>query len=171
MGTDKALLVIDGSPMAARVVAAMHAAGIDEVVCIGGDLVALTALGLSAVADDHPGEGPLGGIISALRWAAPRADVILIAPCDLLAPSAGAFVATMAGLTTASVAIPVVGGASQPLNAAYRVSALGPLEEAFSSGERSVRQALERLPTNAVDTVDAAAMADADAPGDLPTEG
>ena len=39
---------------------------------IGGDADALADMGFRAVPDDHPGEGPLGGIICALRQAALR---------------------------------------------------------------------------------------------------
>jgi molybdopterin-guanine dinucleotide biosynthesis protein A len=170
MGTDKALLVVDGSPMAVRVVDAMAAAGIDDVVCVGGDRAALGALGLTVIPDDHPGDGPLGGIITALRWAAKRADVVLVAPCDLLVPSAALFTATMAGLTERPVVLPVTAGSAQPLNAAYRVGALEPLVEAFASGERSVKAAITRMPSTEVTTIGAAALADADGPGDLPTE-
>jgi molybdopterin-guanine dinucleotide biosynthesis protein A len=66
MGTDKALLEVDGVAMAVRVARALDAAGATEVMCIGGDAPALAALGLIVVTDRHPGDGPLGAVITAL---------------------------------------------------------------------------------------------------------
>ena len=171
MGEDKALLVVAGAPMAARVAEALHASGIDEVICVGGALTALASHGLEVIADDHPGEGPLGGIVTALRWAAARgATGVVVAPCDLLAPSATALAATRARAGAAAVALPVVGGASQPLHGAYRVEALASLEAAFADGERSVKRALRRLAVDELHDLDPGAMADADTPEDLAAE-
>ena len=56
--------------MAVRAADALRAGGATEVVAVGGDLPGLGAVGLDARGDDHPGEGPLGGILTALRLAA-----------------------------------------------------------------------------------------------------
>ena len=61
MGRDKATLPVDGVPMAARVADALRRAGAEPVLAVGGDQAALEALGLTWVADRHPGEGPSGG--------------------------------------------------------------------------------------------------------------
>lgn len=58
MGRDKGLLPVDGVPMAVRVEMALRAAGAAEVVAVGGDAPALTALGLTVVADDMSLLGP-----------------------------------------------------------------------------------------------------------------
>ena len=68
MGRDKALLEIEGIPMARRVAEVMRLAGCIPVFAVGP---ARLAAGLDVVSDDHPGEGPLGGILTALRAAAP----------------------------------------------------------------------------------------------------
>lgn len=167
MGTDKALLALDGSPMAMRVAAALAAAGAGEVVCVGGDDRGLRALGLDVVADRHAGEGPLGGILTALEVA--RGAVVLVAPCDLLAPDPRTFAAIVEGaVPPALAAVPVVGGQRQPLNAAYRGDAAPLLQAAFAAGERSVRRALATVPVIELHGLDPATLADADEPGDLP---
>ena len=81
MGTDKALLVVDGQPLAVIVADALRTAGADRVVAVGGDLDGLRALGLDAVPDLHAGEGPLGGILTALD--ATTEDVVVVLACDL----------------------------------------------------------------------------------------
>src|SRR5437016_12106711 len=85
MGRDKALMPIDGVPMATRVARALEQAGADNVTCVGGDVIALRELGLVAVVDEWEGTGPLGGVISSLG--ATSAPLSLVAPCDLLDPS------------------------------------------------------------------------------------
>ena len=78
-GSDKALAPFGSSTVGARVVAALRNGGIDPVVAIGG--TAGTGLGLPTVADLRPGQGPLGGLATALLWA--RTGWVLAAPCDL----------------------------------------------------------------------------------------
>jgi molybdopterin-guanine dinucleotide biosynthesis protein A len=168
MGTDKALLTMDGVAMAVRVAHVLAAAGAAEVRCIGGDADELGALGLTVVADEHPGEGPLGGLLTALG--ATRLPYVVVAPCDLVAPDPGVAQAVLEALVVspgAEAAIPVVGGVRQPLDGAYRRSCLPALRAAFDRGERSVKRALEVLTLVEVTTVEAAALADADTPEDL----
>ena len=71
-GRDKATYLHNGTPLAKISLLALREAGASEVFSIGGDADALGDMGFSAVPDEHPGEGPLGGIICALRQAALR---------------------------------------------------------------------------------------------------
>jgi molybdopterin-guanine dinucleotide biosynthesis protein A len=66
MGRDKALVEVDGLPMASRVAAALTAAGCRSAVAVGGDAAVHARLGLSSVPDRWPGEGPLGAIVTVL---------------------------------------------------------------------------------------------------------
>src|SRR5437868_8606734 len=108
MGRDKALLTIDGVAMAVRVAHALTAAGACAVCCIGGDVSALTALGLDAAGGDHPHVGPLGGVLTALARSGSRP--VLVAPCDLAAPEASSFRRLIDALRSsdADAAVPVV---------------------------------------------------------------
>jgi molybdopterin-guanine dinucleotide biosynthesis protein A len=153
--------------MAVRVARELEAAGAHDVICAGGDTEQLQALGLTVVADDEPGQGPLGGLLSAFR--ATDAGELLVAPCDLLAPSAAAFATIVDALraTDAHAAIPMIDRVAQPLNGAYRAAAYQPLADQFARGERSVKRALRAIRVTVVHTVDRAALADADTPGDL----
>ena len=83
MGRDKALIEVDGVPMARRVADALEEGRADPVLCIGGDQAALEALGLEFLADDRPGEGPLGGLLTALEWAEGMPwDAVVVSACD-----------------------------------------------------------------------------------------
>ncbi|MCY4176083.1 MAG: molybdenum cofactor guanylyltransferase [Acidimicrobiaceae bacterium] len=82
MGTDKAFIVVDGEPMVLRAARALQAAGVRRTVVVGGDEPRLKALGLETLADDHPGEGPLGAVLTALTslqgaGVAQRPDIVL----------------------------------------------------------------------------------------------
>lgn len=169
MGRDKALLEVGGRPLVLAAVDALAAAGATEVFVVGGDAPALTALGLVVVADDHPGEGPLGGLVTALGVVG--CDRLVLLSCDLLAPSPDAVRAVVGALDDvpgAMWAAPVTEGRRQFLHGAYRAQARGHWAAAFAAGERSLRRPAEELPGILVTEVDPAALADADEPGDLP---
>lgn len=129
MGCDKALIEIDGRPMAARVADALRAGGCAPVLAVGGDGHALAAVGLVPVTDRWPGEGPLGGLATALsvaedvssagrlavgaaadRRAGGRPDdepfsdpTVVVAPCDWLRPDAAVVHALLQALGRASI--------------------------------------------------------------------
>jgi len=144
MGRDKSTMLVDGVPMAARVAAALAAGGCVHVVAIGGDRA---ALGLTVVPDLHPGEGPLGGIITALRQLPDEVEAMFVASCDLPALTGAAVHAVLEALLdhpTADVAI-AVGHRDQPLCSAWRPTALPTLEHLFHTGERRATAAVEAL--------------------------
>jgi len=166
MGKDKALLEVDGVPLARRVADALRAAGADPVIAVGGDLDALDALGLTAVPDVHPGEGPLGGILSAL--AATDDEVVVILACDLPAADAATIRAVALALAEADVAAPWHDGRHELLHAAYSRRAEPVLQAAFAAGERAPQRAVADLAVVGVEGLPAAALTDADTPDDLP---
>lgn len=174
MGQDKALLVVDGQAMVRRVVDAAVTAGAVSVVVVGGDQAALSAAlagtDAAVVPDLHPGEGPLGGMLTALHHAAE--GIVLVASCDLVSPAAGAMRATVAALRAhdADVAAPEVDGAVQWLHSAWRTGTVAaPLAARFAAGERSVHRAVRQAGLRLVDVpgLAPAALADADTPADL----
>ena len=165
MGRDKALVDVGGRPMAAVVAGALRVAGASPVLAVGGAGAALAGDDLVAVADDHPGEGPLGGVITALAHT--DGEVVVVLACDLPATdphNVRLVVAALAGTPGAQCAVPVVDGRLQGLHAAWRRSALAPARAAFASGERAVHRLLEQLDTVAVPGLDPAAFVDVDAP-------
>jgi len=168
MGTDKALIEVDGQALVARAADALSGAGASTVLVIGGDREAFRGLGLDARPDDHPGEGPLGGILTALRLAAD--DIIMVLACDMPAidaESVTAVVSALAGAPRALVAAPLVGQRRQFLTAAYRQRAMAPLEAAYAAGERAPRRAVAGLEVVQVTGLDGHRLGDVDRPGDL----
>lgn len=174
MGRDKALLPVDGQPMARRVADVIAAAGAAEVVAVGGDERQLAAIGLTVVPDDHPGDGPLPATMTALAWAIrshPDIDAVFVASCDLVAPDPMAVAATVGALLDhpgAVGAVPVSGGHRQWTHAAWQPRAVTALEAAYERGDRSLKRAGADLLVFEVEGLPEAALADADTPEDLP---
>ena len=74
MGTDKALLEIDGVPLAERVAGVLEAAGCAPVVFVGGEPLGARATGRPFVPDRSPGAGPVGGVITRAARGGGRGD-------------------------------------------------------------------------------------------------
>lgn len=152
--------------MAERVCRALRDAGAVEVVSVGGDRDALAGLGCfdRHLPDRWPGEGPLGGIVTALEDAV--SDVVVVMACDTPSVGPSAPRALVGSLGEADVALGVVGDRDQPLSAAWRRRVAAPLHRAFESGERAPRRVVGSLAVVrvelAVDDVD-----DIDRPDDV----
>ena len=167
MGADKALLEVRGRPLAAVARDALLRAGAVEVLAVGGDADRLAGLGLRPVPDRHPGQGPLGGLVSGL--AAVRTPVAVALACDLPAVDAATVRRVLHALvsTGGDVAVPVLDRGREPLAAAWTAGAAQALADAYDGGERSVARALAPLRVVEVRGLDPVALADADEPGDL----
>ena len=154
MGRDKALVEVDGVPMAERVAAALRDAGATAIARVGG--------ASGDVVDAFPGEGPLGGLITALRWAG--GDAVVTAPCDMPWIEASHVQALVDALGDHDVAL----AGDQHLFAAWNASALPKLEAADDAGERAPKRALSNLRTAVVALPPGPWSADVDTPDDLP---
>jgi molybdopterin-guanine dinucleotide biosynthesis protein A len=171
MGRDKATLLIDGIPMAVRIARAIDAATA-PVVAIGRPEPALAAAGLTVIADGHPGEGPLGGILTAFAWS--PSPLVVVVACDLVdldASTVGPLVDALAADPDLAV-VPAARepGDAQPLCAAWRVAlAAEPLAAAFAGGERSIRRAWADLARRTV-LVDGARVHNVNTPAEVPSE-
>jgi molybdopterin-guanine dinucleotide biosynthesis protein A len=174
MGTDKALLEVDGRALARRVHDALVAAGCHPVCAVGGDAAALASLGLDVIPDLHPGEGPLGALVTALAALHDRADVVVALGCDLPDADPRAVAAVCApflgaGGASIDAVVPRSAHRHHMHHAAWRVDALPTLRAAFDAGERAPRRVLDRLRVHllAVDDLDPRWLADIDDPDAL----
>jgi molybdopterin-guanine dinucleotide biosynthesis protein A len=175
MGTDKALLEVDGRALARRVHDALIAAGCAPVVAIGGDAPALRGLGLDVVDDLYPGDGPLGALITACTTLGEQADIVVALGCDLPDADPRAIAAVCApfdapGGDEIDVVVPRSADRHHMHHAAWRVTTLPTLLEAFTAGERAPRRVLARLrvhPLTVDGTFDPRWLADLDEPDEL----
>lgn len=165
MGVDKATLEVNGVAMAERVCTAMEQAGATEVVTVGGPS---RDLRWRHVVDRYPGEGPLGGIITALSSL--PAGLVLVAACDLAWVTASVFRALLAGLGDADVAI-AHSGRPEPLCALWvSPRCLEPLEHSFAAGERAVHRGLGALVIESI-AVEPRWLRNVNTPADLGDDG
>ncbi|MBV8907245.1 MAG: molybdenum cofactor guanylyltransferase [Acidobacteriia bacterium] len=146
MGRDKALLPLRGRALGQYIADAVAAAA-GRVVLVG-DPERYGPLGYPVIPDRYPGEGPLGGILTALADTA--ADWNLVLACDMpevethfletllhAAEERGGDVLTPAGPS----------GRSEPLCSVYHRRALPAFELVFARGERKISAALAAVRT------------------------
>jgi molybdopterin-guanine dinucleotide biosynthesis protein A len=170
MGRDKATLDVDGVPMAGRVAAALRAAGCAAVVAIGGDPLALAPVGLDVVGDDHPGEGPLGGILTALRWFGSRAEAkarVVVVSCDVPWIAADDVRRMIDAPAPAGAVVVAHSTRREPLCAVWPLPPPPSVVAAFAAGERAVHRALATLEVVEIG-VDPAALRNVNTPTDVP---
>lgn len=172
MGRDKACVPVDGVPLAVRVARALTAAGAVSVRAVGGDEAVLGAHGLAVERDRYPGEGPLGGVVTALRGGDAEVEIVVVLACDLWnigAAEVRAVVGALGAAPDAEAAAPVADdGRPQLLTAAFRRRVLSRLESAFTAGERAVRRGFEGARWVPVEGLDPERLVDADEPWQLP---
>lgn len=147
MGTDKALLELDGVPLLVRSVRFLRGFCVPPVLLAGGDaartarLTAVEGLGdVVGVPDAEPvGRGPLGGLVAGLRRA--PADLVAVLAVDLPRPSRPIF-GLLAGLWRGEPAVvPEVAGRLEPLHALWARAALPALEARLAAGRLALTEA------------------------------
>jgi molybdenum cofactor guanylyltransferase len=168
MGRDKALVPYMGVPMALCVATALRGAGCSPVAAVGGDQVALADLGFDAIADGWPGEGPLGGVLTALDHF-PDHEVVVVVGCDMPLLRAATVTALVDGLRDdpAAMASVAVTDRVQPLCVAWRRPASAWLRLALDAGERRVHDVLARMPIVSL-SVNPQDLQNVNTPDDLP---
>ncbi len=176
MGRDKALIPVDGVPMAQRVAAALQLGGCTSVAAIGGDRGALEALGLHVIDDPHQGAGPVAGVLAALQ-AFPQAEVVVVVACDLPFLTSATVHQLVQALDAADATEPgghgplaAVGRTDrlQPLCVAWRPAASPTVAAALARDERRLHAVLAELPTTEV-FVNRQDVTNVNVPEDLPT--
>jgi molybdenum cofactor guanylyltransferase len=144
MGRDKALLPFRGGYLAAAVAREVAAAAGN--VALVGNPRRHGRIGYGVVPDIYPGEGPLGGILTALQHSA--ADWNVVVACDMPGVSSR-FLGCLLDFAQASeVDALLPAGPSrrvEPLCAVYHRRARQTLYAAFQHGVRQVAAALEGL--------------------------
>jgi molybdenum cofactor guanylyltransferase len=153
-GADKALAQLGGKTMLARMRELLGSVAKDV------RIVAASAEygdgSIRAVPDRWPGEGPLGGIITALEDAREReasTTHCLIVSCDM--PFLNAqwleYLSAYAASHEAEIVAPRSRQGLEPLCACWRVGAAEPLRQLFESGMRKITDAFAHVRTEILD--------------------
>jgi molybdopterin-guanine dinucleotide biosynthesis protein A len=165
MRRTKALIDVGGQPMATHVAHALTAAGCRDVVIVGGDPTELASLNLPVIADRHPGEGPVGGVLTALHHHHAATHVV-VAACDIPGLTARAVKRMLAAATIATDVVVAMTDQLEPVLAVWNVRTTAPLEAAFDAGTRAMHQALALFDVVTV-SVDPSEMRNINRPEDL----
>jgi molybdenum cofactor guanylyltransferase len=157
LGRDKALVELGGKTMLARTCELLQKITPDVTIVAGSNKYEIA--GVHIVHDCWPGEGPLGGIITALIDAGEQempAEWALIVSCDMpfLTEAWLNYLVERAGESVADVLVPRSAGGLEPLCACWRTSAASALRSAFEGGVRKISDALERVRTEVLDAGD-----------------
>lgn len=160
MGTDKALLPIDSVSMLERTVGTLRAV-VNPVCVVGGGH---DGAGVAYVEDHYPGEGPLGGVLTALRESATEALVVV--SCDLPGLGADTLRVLLDALrdSGADYAVPIVQGRRQWHCMAFHGRCRAMLDRTFADGARSYRDGLVGLSECALLFARSEAFMDIDTP-------
>jgi molybdenum cofactor guanylyltransferase len=168
MGTDKAMLDIDGRPLI-EVVRDVVTRTVDGPVIVVAATGQQLPPGLEVVRDAHPDRGPLEGMLAGLNALAGEAETAYVCAVDLPFLIPEAIRRPLQALACgAQAAVPIVGGMRQPLAAAYTLEVTGYVEQRLAGDRRSLMGLLKDLRVVEVPADDlAAALRDVDAPEDL----
>lgn len=124
----------------------MREAGIDRVVAVGGFQEIADRLGVSFLADLYPGEGPLGGLLTAMRSVS--TEMICVLPCDVPQVGPNSLQQLVAAVSENAINDASVLTTSREhwLCSAWRVnSCRAPLEKQFDQGERAIHRVANLL--------------------------
>lgn len=143
MGTNKALLKIDGTTIIERVVSVLCNV-FDEVVIIANDPAPYSFQGIKVYPDIHVGAGSLGGLYTAIvRSGSP---FTFVTACDM------PFLDTECIKRLLSIPrqgydalVPSIGGRPHPMHGLYSKSCAGVAEEMIKGGNLRVNDMLEKI--------------------------
>jgi molybdopterin-guanine dinucleotide biosynthesis protein A len=133
MGSDKALLRLDGIPLIERLLQRVSGLG-EEILITTNRPQDYQYLGLRMASDPEPGAGALHGLRTALEAA--RGQTVLVLACDMPFVSRPLLEHMLQLAEAADLVVPRRGGEYEPLHAVYSKVCLPALEAALQQGER-----------------------------------
>ena len=156
-GTDKALAEFQGQTMLART-AKLLSTAISNVKIVS-PTAKLPDAAYKTIPDRWPGEGPLGGILTALLDAQSETNTnawCLIVSCDMpfLTAEWLRFLPERAVQSEAEAIVPKSAKGWEPLCACWRVSAAEIVLPSFEAGTRKITEALNALHVEVLDEKD-----------------
>ncbi len=154
-GSNKALFLINGIAMGRKIADTVRSSGIEDVIVVGGSSDIADLIGCSFVADLYPDEGPLGGLITAMR--AVTAEILCVLPCDVPLLTSARIQQLLTALTDFKIydASVLTSDREHWLCSSWRVSRCLPtLEERFTDGERAIHRAVNSLVIQRVSATD-----------------
>jgi molybdenum cofactor guanylyltransferase len=148
-GQPKSALVVDGRPIAERLLEALRAT-FPRVLVVANDPAPWTGLGVEVTSDIYRGAGPLAGVHAALVATAAHAGVVCVAgDMPFVAPPLLALLRDHA--PDVDAVVPRLAGRPEPLLARWGRACLPVIEARLVAGERAVHAIFERVRTTWLD--------------------
>ena len=147
MGAAKAAVAWEGTTLLLRAIDALAPAlGRIVVVLAPGQRALVLSRDVTLVEDDHPGRGPLEGMLAGLRALGPGDGPAFVCAVDMPFVGAAFARAVLAALPPgADAAVPRLDGRAHPLAAAYRPAVTDRVAALLDAGERRVGALLEGI--------------------------
>jgi molybdopterin-guanine dinucleotide biosynthesis protein A len=163
MGTDKALIDMEGEPLVVHVAHGLQAIS-DDVFIVCKRPIKLE-IPIPEVLDELEDQTPLSGIITALYSA--KHPLVFACACDMPFISNDVVEALVAGIGDAEAIVPRGEGTLQSLHAVWSKTALPKLEAMWADGERAVHRILEGLETRVIDVDEPRSFTNVNTRGEL----
>jgi molybdenum cofactor guanylyltransferase len=150
MGQDKALMPLHaGGPTMLDHALDLISPVVDDLLVVGVP-EAHGHVGPFVIPDDHPGLGPLGGLITAMRYASH--DRLLVIAVDMPCLTTALFERLKRELGHfTDAAVPIHGGRPEPLVGAYHRRCASPFRERMTNGQLKMSEALDAVRTTWVE--------------------
>lgn len=171
MGTDKSFVPLLGKPLIEHVLERVSGLG-NETIVITNSPERYGYLNLPLFGDVHPGNGPLGGLHTALSQA--EHPHVLVVACDMPWLSRPLLKHMLSLRATADIIAPRWQKRPEPLHAIYGKACLNPVEENLKSGRLKLTSFYGRLTVRFLETdeitrldPEGRSFANVNTPGDL----
>ncbi len=162
-GRNKALEVIDGKTVIARIIAAIAPLG--QIFLITNSPAEYAHLALPTLPDHYPGCGPLAGIHAGLQHSPQEWNFFLA--CDFPGLQSSVIQEILAAPRAAQIVLPATPEGLQPLCALWSKVALPAVENALQNQERRVHSILEKLQVQIISPSDSQTLFNLNTPQDL----
>lgn len=163
-GEDKAFATVGGISLVRRAAMALRPVT-NRVVLVANDVERYADETLDTRPDLREGIGALGGVHTAVAWAAEEgATAAVVLACDMPFVPSSLVAALVEHVAPDRLVVPASAGPRglEPLCAAYGVECLGPMERAIERGDRAVVSFFDYVRVHVLATEDVAAYGDPD---------
>ncbi len=142
MGTNKALLTIEGKTVIERIVDQLDQI-VDEIIVVTNHFHDYEFLQLPMVEDKWKGMGPLAGIEAGLNASTTERNLVVACDMPFISIDLGKYLLTL--LDQYQAAVPEISGQLHPLFAAYRKDVLEAVSKSLNENQLRIRQLLQTI--------------------------
>jgi len=152
MGRDKSMLLIEGQPMIKHILSRLHP-HFNQILISSNDISKYSFPGVEVIPDKVTGQGPLGGIASALKASANELNFVIA--CDIPQVDTVLMKMMLRDCRDFDAVVPRIGLSQyEPLFAVYKKDVLSAIEAALLSGNNRIIDALSPCRVKYIDLTD-----------------